>query len=267
MDNLIIDNSFDGIYLRDSYSNIIMDNTFNSNHGNGLGFICSNNNKISDNTITENIGNGLYFYRSNNNTIIGNNFKLNKCADIHLRNSSNNNTIYHNNFLNKYRNAYDNSINIWDNGYPSGGNYWDDYTGEDSDGDGIGDTPYLIPGGNSKDRYPLMDSLLPKLNIAIKRGLRRSIQVEIENIGSVNVSNIIWNVIVIRRGFIKRNILNISGNISTLKKGLSENIFDRAFGCGFIKVTVNISASGIDPIKITKKGFIFLRFIRLRRFL
>ncbi|RLI64672.1 MAG: hypothetical protein DRO67_03850, partial [Candidatus Asgardarchaeum californiense] len=64
-----------------------------------------------------------------------------------------------------YNNTYDESTNTYDNGYPSGGNYWDDYTGEDnfsgpnqniSGPDGIGDTPYLIPGGSNQDRYPLM---------------------------------------------------------------------------------------------------------------
>ncbi len=31
-------------------------------------------------------------------------------------------------------------------------------SGNDSDGDGIGDDPYPIPGGSSVDRYPLMHS-------------------------------------------------------------------------------------------------------------
>ncbi len=78
--------------------------------------------------------------------------------------------IFHNNFINNTGAASQlASENItWDDGYPSGGNYWSDYNGTDhchgvdqsncTAGDGIGDSPYLIPSddGSVVDRYPLM---------------------------------------------------------------------------------------------------------------
>ena len=44
------------------------------------------------------------------------------------------------------------SMHTWDDGEE--GNYWSDYNGTDADGDGIGDTPYVIDVLN-QDRYPL----------------------------------------------------------------------------------------------------------------
>jgi hypothetical protein len=66
------------------------------------------------------------------------------------------NIIYHNDFFNNGVQAKINNpvTNVWDDGARKG-NYWSDYTGLDSNGDGVGDTPYVINAENS-DNYPLM---------------------------------------------------------------------------------------------------------------
>ena len=46
------------------------------------------------------------------------------------------------------------AVHTWDDGEQ--GNYWSDYNGTDADGDGIGDTPYVIDVQN-QDRYPLTE--------------------------------------------------------------------------------------------------------------
>jgi len=176
-----------------SNSNNITDNTINSASGDGIMIQYSLSNTIIGNAIL-NCGCGIRLWNSSNNTISCNNIifsnhwygiqcwapPLNKEHSIHLTDSrcnningnnipndsygmhyfysGNNNTIYHNNFINNTpQNAYDEFNNLWDDGYPSGGNYWDDYNGTDEDGDGIGDTPYPISGGDNEDRYPLME--------------------------------------------------------------------------------------------------------------
>ena len=169
-DNLITNND-KGIHLnRHSHNNIILNNTIISNIREGIHLETSSYNNVIRNTITNN-GKGLYltdymdyigpFDGSCDNIITENAIADNNYGIyIHLahpeHDSSDNNYVYHNNFIGNNQNAYDECSNTWDNDYPSGGNYWDDYSGVDSDEDGIGDTPYDIPGGNNQDGYPLM---------------------------------------------------------------------------------------------------------------
>ncbi|MEJ5327930.1 MAG: NosD domain-containing protein [Candidatus Bathyarchaeia archaeon] len=110
---------------------------------------------FSDSTITANSiikikGIALYNMASNN-LIVGNNFQGNYegiLVNIDQRLFFGNN-FYGNNFIHNtvnvvipYIRNYRPTSNNWDNG--SLGNYWSDYEGSDSNGDGIGDSPYII---------------------------------------------------------------------------------------------------------------------------
>jgi parallel beta-helix repeat protein len=70
---------------------------------------------------------------------------------------SSNNLFYRNNLVKNDLNANDGGTNTWYNATTQEGNYWSDYTGLDNNGDGIGDTPYDVPGaGNNHDNCPAM---------------------------------------------------------------------------------------------------------------
>jgi hypothetical protein len=91
---------------------------------------------------------------SNNNSVHSNIIRDNILFGVGI--NSEYNTIYQNCFINNGLHAIDDGANnSWD--YLGQGNYWDNYTGTDSNQNGIGDVPYNITGiAGSQDNFPLM---------------------------------------------------------------------------------------------------------------
>jgi len=154
-ENIITNNNY-GILIKDilSHHNVIENNEIIANNNSGISFVFYPiNNKESKQKYNDDKNNGLI--SRNNNYIIKNNISLNNIG-ISVSDPIMNNIFYHNNYFYNIQDAIDESNNQWDNGYPLGGNFWDKYTGNDTDGDGIGDTPYNISGGNNQDFFPLI---------------------------------------------------------------------------------------------------------------
>ena len=98
---------------------------------------------------------------ANHNQIIANNLVDNEVG-ANIANSSNN-LVYGNNFTDNEVMVSSSSAdgsNFFDDG--AEGNYWSNYNGTDTDGDGIGDTPYVID-ENDQDNYPLTNpAIIPE---------------------------------------------------------------------------------------------------------
>jgi len=170
--NNVIDYEW-GMGFTSSHNNTISENAITNNFR-GIDLTASENNSISGNYIANNVdgiaienvyngifGNiiinntnfGIFLNGAGYNNIIGNNITHNGRGI--LVSICYNNVIHHNNFVNNTNHVEtDDSNGIWDNGEE--GNYWDNYTGLDSDNDGVGETPYVIA-ENNQDNYPLMN--------------------------------------------------------------------------------------------------------------
>jgi len=145
--------------------NIIYENTANYNNWNGIYLENCMYSNISRNNLNYN-SNGIALYKCNDSTVSENNVSNNN-GGIEVE-DSNNNTLYLNNIIDNVYSVVSsyNSTNFWSSpdkinytydgkNYTNYlGNYWSDYTGIDTDNNGIGNTPYSI--NSDKDNYPLM---------------------------------------------------------------------------------------------------------------
>jgi parallel beta-helix repeat protein len=156
--NNISNNINDGILLNSSTSNTFSYNMIAYNNWCAINLTySSSNNKIQNNNITSNNLSGIFVKdNSNYNTITRNDILNHPGLGVNITNSFDN-YMHHNNFKNNAQHAYDSTtqLNDWDDSVE--GNWWDDYTGFDANGDGIGDIPYDVPGGGSKDWYPIIN--------------------------------------------------------------------------------------------------------------
>lgn len=169
-----VENTHLGVYLYGSMNDVILDNVISENDAYGISVYFSNKNVFSRNSILNN-REGLYIYQSKNNTFTdnlisnntegmslystsdnnlfsGNTFIDNQDVGGYISYYCNHNIFYHNNFRDNIR-VEPGSVNVWT--YGGEGNYWRDYTGEDSNDDGIGNSIYSI-GPNIRDNSPLV---------------------------------------------------------------------------------------------------------------
>jgi len=160
-ENLIIGGTGSvGLQLVTETNTKLINNTI-TNSQDGIWITDSDNITVYGNKLYNHSSRGLYISSSTNSTIKSNRIINNTNYGIYLSNSDNN-TIY-NNYLNNTVSAWDNTLNKWNitkilgenifGGAYLGGNYYSNYTGKDTNYDGLGETPYNIPGGGGNIDY------------------------------------------------------------------------------------------------------------------
>jgi parallel beta-helix repeat protein len=159
-DILVFNNKITSGGIHSWGSNIsIFENHISASEGDGIS-LGGRSNEIAKNTLTS-CETGIDL-QSDQNRVTQNNF-VNCGTGISLF-SSDNNDFHQNNFIDNAQHVSEQHYSLqWplDTYYQSfnntwNGNFWSDYNGTDIDGDGVGDTPYIIY-EEYQDNYPLVE--------------------------------------------------------------------------------------------------------------
>lgn len=147
-----------GIRLQQSSNNSVTGNSF-VDCPKGVRIVSSScYNLVENNAISGSRYTGIELAEdANHNRIIANNLVDNGVGAEFV--NSSNNLVHHNGFIDNgvlISSRSEDETNFFDDG--AEGNYWSSYDGVDSDGDGIGETPYIID-ENNQDNHPLMNKI------------------------------------------------------------------------------------------------------------
>jgi parallel beta-helix repeat protein len=165
-ENLVERNGDRGILVTMSRNCTVSHNlAFGSPNGYGINVNASQNVLVEENAASANAYDGIGLLSSSDSTVRGNTVNDNTLYGLWVQNSRDN-VVYRNNVFNNGKQTVDNTLlNRWDKG--AEGNYWSDYTGADTDDNGIGDEPYVVDRNGQVDRFPLIRPYINEVYLSV----------------------------------------------------------------------------------------------------
>ena len=165
--NIVEDNSERGILVTKSQDcTVIRNHAVGTYPGYGINVNASQNVLVEENAASGNRFDGIGLLSSSSSIVRGNTVNSNILYGVWVDSSEGNLFCHNNVFGNGIQVASNTPSNTWDN--DSEGNYWGDYAGVDTDGDEVGDEPYVVDEQTlQRDRFPLMSPYVNEVYLSV----------------------------------------------------------------------------------------------------